>query len=530
MKLKKYIITALALTLSFTACKKDEFSDENKKQIPGIEVVNGYLKFSSQQIFDDYIESIKSAISEPDVSTRSGAGGIQSIPNFASLREYKISKIMTRSFQEDDQLDFDPTLMLKAEKLLPDPVLEYVMDTTFRIQVGEYVYQITELGTFQVKAANIAKLDAVIAQFELNPADAQLLYEHIYSLDEEVCFMDSFGALSVQSGTNHQTLTFVTNADYSIDGGGIGGGGSGGGTSGGGSTSGGPPPTTMNTAQNTQYFGLQSYNTNTSGLWQWLFGMDNHRNNNFDSYHRAQAEIFDVNYGFYTSTGFKIKFQRKKWFWFIPYWVTDNCSDIAVGIEELEGKLTLNPIPNNFFVRSYNAFTHTSQGLINQMFYMGMGCPQFLTDWANWGIDQMLNFIVGTNGNIDIWKINPYQYTTHLTKDAVYAGLNWLTNQAIFAPIHKRILPSDPKIAYLFYGQPGGSQTRSYVQGLKIYGSGSSRVIYFHRAAGFTISWGGQAGLAIGPYLPTKFELISAKMFGAVKWNGQWRGIRFIHT
>ncbi|MDR0296085.1 MAG: hypothetical protein LBH91_07925 [Prevotellaceae bacterium] len=209
---------------------------------------------------------------------------------------------MTRSFPEDDELDFDPTLMLKAERLLPDPVLEYVIDTTFRIQVGDYVYQITELGTFQIKAANIAKLDAVIAQFELNPEEAQLLYDQIYSLDEEVCFIDSFGTMSASAG--HQ------NEEWYLDPGE--GGGTGGGGTRGGSTGGGTPPTTMNQATNTQYFGLQTYTTNTDGLWQWLFGMDNYRENNFDSYHRAQAEIFQVNYGFYSSTGFKIKFQQKK--------------------------------------------------------------------------------------------------------------------------------------------------------------------------------------------------------------------------
>ncbi|MDR0296086.1 MAG: hypothetical protein LBH91_07930, partial [Prevotellaceae bacterium] len=206
--------------------------------------------------------------------------------------------------------------------------------------------------------------------------------------------------------------------------------------------------------------------------------------------------------------------------------MTTGCSDIAVGIEELEGQLTINAIPNNFFVQSYATFTNTFQGIMNQMFYMGMGSPKFLTDWANWGVDQMLNFIVGTNGNIDNWKINPYQYTTNLTKDAIYAGLNALTGWAIFNPIHKNIVPSDPKVAYLFYGQPGGTQTRSYVQGLRTYGPGSSKVIYFHQAGGFSISWGGTAGFAVGPFLPSEFNIVSAKMFGAVKWNGQWRGIR----
>lgn len=63
-----------------------------------------------------------------------------------------------------------------------------------------------------------------------------------------------------------------------------------------------------------------------------------------------------------------------------------------------------------------------------------------------------------------------------------------------------------------------------YWQGFRNYGS-RSKSIRFSRAGGFTIiptkSWNPK------PLQVESFSLESVSVFGAIKYNNQWRGVRF---
>ncbi len=510
--MKTSFSTALiAATVLLSSCRNDVLQENSGQQnviVSDIQVVDGHLKFISKQSLSNYIDIIKQQNESSENNRVIKSTSItHDIPNFTSLKDAIRSKKMIKSVSvsNEDELDFDPTLMLKSEQLLPDPVLEYVISPEFRIDVGDRKYKITEFGTFSVKDNNNINLDSIVSSFDTTNIQATLLYEDTYDIGNDVQFVDSYGLLSGEK-------SIVNNDCYLVEE----------------FTPTSPLIKSMNPTSNTQTYGLNSYKWE-SKTWvgkalSWLFGKDAYRENYHDSKHRTQAELFQVNYGFYASTGFKVKFQVRKKFLFISYWVQEYADDIVVGIEELDGKMNFNAIPGDFFNKAYSTFTSTLQGHTNNIIYTGLGSPTFLSDWSK----ELLNIICGIMPNVDWdkWKIDPYKYTKSLDKDLIYGQLNSLTGKYIYNPIKKQVLPKDPRVAYLFYGQ-NKQEAKSFISGIVSYGRSQSKTIYFSQSAGFTVSWGSSAGVSAGGYIPVQYTIENVKIFGAVKWNGIWRGVRF---
>lgn len=59
--------------------------------------------------------------------------------------------------------------------------------------------------------------------------------------------------------------------------------------------------------------------------------------------------------------------------------------------------------------------------------------------------------------------------------------------------------------------------------GVESYGSRKSKTVRFSQSAGATFIVGG----GIIGYIPEEFDLKDFSMFGAVKKDGEWRGVRF---
>jgi hypothetical protein len=169
---------------------------------------------------------------------------------------------------------------------------------------------------------------------------------------------------------------------------------------------------------------------------------------------------------------------------------------------------------------NYGTFTSAWQGQINNMVYSGMGKPTFLEDFVE---DEVQTYFVGIKDFtlFNKWNIDPWAWTNNLTHDQIYSALNSLTGKYIAKPIQKKIAVEDPKVAYIF-GKRG--ELEEHITGFKTYGAGSSKVIRFSQSAGITIN----LGHSVTGYIPEKFSINEAEVFGAVKYNGQWRGIRFV--
>lgn len=85
--MKKVTLLAMAFTtFAFTACQQEDLLAENDKAknevdttTDGIQVVDGYLSFASNDLFQSYLASLKNEQSGSAISTR---GTQQSIKGF----------------------------------------------------------------------------------------------------------------------------------------------------------------------------------------------------------------------------------------------------------------------------------------------------------------------------------------------------------------------------------------------------------------------------------------------------------------
>ncbi len=160
-------------------------------------------------------------------------------------------------------------------------------------------------------------------------------------------------------------------------------------------------------------------------------------------------------------------------------------------------------------------------GQINNMVYGGMGKPTLVEDWLKTNVADV--YFPGLK-SFDVFgkfQVNPWAWTNNLTKDCIFSALKAVEGPVVVGPIRKNVTAADPKMALHFNGN--GSTVQSYVTGIQSYGARESKTVRFSQAGGFSISVG---GAPVG-YLPETFTIENTRIFGAVKFNGVWKGIRF---
>lgn len=432
--------------------------------------------------------------------------------NFTSITQLitieqnlSINKIRNKSVSEDDdvieEMTQDEYNVMIAKNLLQDPILYNVMDTTLRIGVGGYVYKITNEGTFFAPYSKQEELMERIKNFdEVKSSLAMENNTHIYDLGEGVKFVYSFANSPLSDIKAHDASSEKSNSNSIL----------------------------AKEAPYSEYvsrFGLTSEKWGTEWyylpLWQWLFGKDETRNRYFNDNIRISVELFNVNYVFYTSAGIKVKFQKKKRFLFIPYWVNTPVEKMAVGFEKFNALMTYNAPPSNINPlndKAYSAFASTINGLAGKVIYRGCHNIDFIEDW----VGNIMSFVP----SIEV-QGNTYPTQEQLQKlyntpaEMVYAELKKLTGKYVFNPIKKEIKPDDPRIAYIEWGS-AGIPIKTYVRGVQEYSGVESKTIRFNQSAGIYFLNG-----AIDGYLPSTFAIKDIDFFAAAKYNGVWEGVRF---
>lgn len=86
-------------------------------------------------------------------------------------------------------------------------------------------------------------------------------------------------------------------------------------------------------------------------------------------------------------------------------------------------------------------------------------------------------------------------------------------------------MPKDPRIAYYVWGKDEFTfdKSRPYIMGVCEYGPQKDKTVRFNQSFGINFIGG-----LITPFLPDQFSIENIDCFGAVKYNGQWKGIRFV--
>lgn len=501
----KNLICLFVLCLFFYACTDDSNLNEGqvkeqKQEISDISVSDqGFVCFKTRKVFDDYFSKLR----EDKNVTR--ASSSQRIAGFHSLRDMK-EMCQTRSGDEDndEEGNEDEYRVSCCCELLPDSRMENFLDTTMVVAVADTLYKITNIGTFFTKGGSVVDMDKAFRSFKKE--NVVNVGTNCYQVDENVFVYDTFGKIS------GDTVAFdKLDETVSLDG-----------TRASSSVS-------FDEGENTSVYGLTTYKwrTNSWGFLTTFFGVlgtDCTKTNNFDKKHRVVCHLYKVDYKFVETCGFSVKMQRRKKFWFIPYWVSCSADNLVVGIEEFHSRTTLK---NDFnlsplYIEDKGHYVDQSFGYINNMIYAGCFSVPFLSDWLDKTIPYINTVYAGIKqyDNLNLFRKDPWAYTDKLQKKAIYSGLNRIEN-LIGKNIVKNHVSVKGAMALVFNGE---GTIDHYIYGINAY-DGNSKHITFSSSGGISVSMGG-GKTSVSPFNTEDFKLLGIKIFGAVNYDGKWKGIR----
>ena len=490
----------ISVTLFVSGCS-DDFNIKEELAGENIKKDSEYLKFASEDDFKSFLENINEDNTETSLRSSKNKAIIYKPIGFKSIaerkRETKTNQLRSDSEDEIEEMTEDEYNLMRAENLLLDPILTEVMDTTLRIGIAQNLYKITKYGTFISPISKESELNKTINNFETIFQNSSIIEsDSIVDITNGIKYINSFKYSSIinnevkDSGEMEISSTLRSSSNDYIS-----------------------------------KYGLASYKweskTWLAKVWSSLFGKDISKENKFTNTRRVQVNLFQINYGFYASSGVKVGMQKQKKFLFVKYWVSTNASKMVIGFDRLDGIMTFNQPPSHIDPLgsiAYNSFAGTFNGIPGALIYKGYHGIGFLKDWS----DKILSFVptitvFGTTYPTTEQKKKFYD--TPATQ--IYSQLKALTGKYIFNPIKREIVPEDPRIAYMLWGNTD-VEMKSYLQGVKEYTNVESKTIRFDQSFGFSYYNG-----FVTSFLPTQFKIKAVDMFGAVYDSNTWKGIRF---
>lgn len=402
---------------------------------------------------------------------------------------------------------------MKAEELMFDDLMMHAMDTTLRICVEGIIYKIADQGTFSTSSAvsdpseAIEAIEHAIATFDTT-AVADVAPGCSVQLTEDLVWTNTFG---VQAPDSFSIYDFEETSEEEENG----------------------NPSTAPYIDENKYhkeYNVKSYKWKSKSIFQkfcdFLRGKDVSRERKFTKNKKMVMKLFDVNYKFYQSAGLKVKMQKRKKFLGITYWKNTTAEKIVIGFNHMDGVMTYkNP---NYFSKitpsagaQWKTFQGSLNGISGKFIYGSFSKVKFIEDWVG---DEILGWMPEI-------KIGDKDYTNNFINkiydapaDKVYSFFKNFINRTVYSPIEHQIKPKDPMIAYLVWGcsEYEFNKQHPYITGEQEYGPKSCKSVIFDRSFGIMYD----NGLLI-PLTPTDFDIKKIDVYGAVKYNGKWLGIRF---
>lgn len=506
--MKKSFVSFALACIFLASCNKEEvISVEVPLECAEVECESGHLNFATTRAFEEHIAGIAWNVS--GYATKSSSR--LSIPaEFVSIADRKRNLALTKSSSSGEMSPEEYEIML-AESLLVDPVLTEVLDTDLTIGVEDRIYKITEYGTFSIEVSEAEQLPGVIRNFDKSRADFLENGESI-RLGGSAIFTNTFGeshspekesailSKALETKAARQSSVFVNDFHRG--------------------------------------YGTVDYEWKNRSLWQkfWdmIRGRKVFRENEFDDTHRVQVSLYDVNYLFYASAGLKCEMQSCRPCRVGKRWVPCNAEDIAIGFNKVYGRMKFNN-PRNYSEISptssgyWSKFTGRIDGVTSD-FIHGIMKLDVLRDWANEKI-----FVCIPSFDMAGKTFTNTEIGNRLFYAAEDKVLDFLKSQAgkhsvdLETGIRRRIQPEDPRAAYFVWGESTVvyNEEKPFVMGVRHFGSGSSKTATFDTSFGFSINISnGKADTPRG-FLPTEFDIDEIDAFGAVKYGGKWKGVRF---
>lgn len=500
-----------------TACSSEDCVDATdsgnteQNKVVGNEVSvsqDGYLVFPTSQSLKNFVEEISNGQQPTVLSQTTRSGGIKTFESVADLDE-RLARMETRTTNtnSEDLSDLEEMTeeefnLMKAENLLFDDVLTHMVDTTLRVCVEGRLYKITEKGTFSVDTTKSEKLELTIKDFNPNVSNSIKTGQSI-KLNNDVTFTKSFS----DNNISDSDFQFIEDSNLTTR-----------------ATSDVYTENAFHTPYNVDSYRWKNHSVAQKFL-DWLRGKDVSREKKFNKNKRIQVSVFDVNYAFYASAGIKVKMQKRKKFLGVPYWNLERAEKIILGFNGLDGIMkynnprsysSINPALN----KQWGTFTGTLNGIQSKFFYGMYSKLPFIKDWVDDIICMMPEIKYGDNN----WKDKVGNSLYNAPAKLVYQQLRSLENKYIYSPIKHQITPTDPKLAYLVWGNSATefNKEHPYIIGVKEYNNRKYKSVIFDRAFGFSILNGFVSG-----FLPSDFDIKKLDVFGAAYYDKKWRGVRF---
>lgn len=512
-------VSLFLLPLFMAACSTDKVEDIMPASCTqnNSSDLKHYITFKTEEAFEQFILD-NQASSKTRALTSVNNDEMVNIPvDFKPINE------MMAAYNDEDpeivdtEMSIDEFNVMKAEELILDSTLYCAMDTSLMVKVRDRIYKVTQYGTFS--ALSEAALKNAINNFNTDIVSST---ENgtVTNLGNNVEFINSFGKIKTLTDDDTPAIEddLIEGSDDVED------------TENSGNITRSASPSSL--PEFHKAYNCLSWKWKNNSVWQkiwdWARGKDVTKENYFDKTHRVQVELFGVNYGFYASSGIKVKMQKRKKFLFFKRWVSCGAQKTAVGFNKVYGTMEIeNPIGYGTLVPTANVKWAECTAALNGVTatFVSASFPNipFLKDWSK-TVYAFIPKVTMAGKTFPNYSLVNTMYDA--PANAVAGFLKSQTNKYIFTPTQKRIQERDPRLAYLMWGKNNiaYNKIRPLFMGVVEYDRNSKNV-YFDRSFGFSLFFNGSS-VTPGFFLPSKFDIKDIDAFGAAKYNGQWKGVR----
>lgn len=588
--MQKYLLLmSTAIVLSLFACSKESDLDSRADSSTMItsekQESQKYIRFESQADFDRYISTLRSggdALRAARSVRVSFPKGFKSIATLKAEQE-KLRGANLESFDHlvDTEMTEEEFALFRAEELLMDSTLSLALDPSLRLEIGEDLYAVTEVGTFIADKDKEDDLNMAIDEMrdfaltskainpivpissprwgdtKTHPKDLSLEYNNSEDINFEkpktplidgttrgyldgltpneeflfkngVRFVNTYGSIEENAtsdkdhlgsrGNNYSGNPNYDNGNQIIK------------------------ITEPSYVQQTVFPRFEDgYNTKefvydeSNGFNRFLgklFGHNIGRENYFDKRHRAQLYVYELNFQFVTVTGIKARLQyRRRFLGINTIWTPARSERLAFGINHLHAEITEAVFDERAIAKNITAIGTVNNlsaqinGVIGEFVTQAYKNVDFIEDWSDKISMMVPRFAVWKKTIHEPGDFQKLLYDA--PRNAIISMMHNTANRWIHTPLMKvasREQNTAPRAAMF----PNGSGKRQiYCMGVEEYNQIKTKTITFNFAGGFALGQSGDDGKPrIGPYLPRKVDYKSFDIFVSIFHKGQWKGVR----
>lgn len=548
----KTVLTTFILCTVVISCEKDVLDfTEAEKQInfnsQGYIVENGYLNFENDEAISNYLDYVGKVLENKNnagSALKSTTTDALSISGFASLAN-KMNQL--KSSQLKSSLVNDPTeefLIELTSQLIPDEVIYYVVDTSNQVKISGRMYQISPFGTFVYNQKDSLEYYELCNVFIDKYENYTSQVDSVTYTYGNITFIDSYGRIAnLKEGDLLEDMLFCEfDGNYTDEGSYSDQESELKSTSILKSSSDRIVPAFTNTYNLTTY--KAGAKTVVGKLINNFVGENNWREKRLDSKHRVKVKLYDVNYGFYKNQGFRVEYNElkdktitivtiKRWkvtkkkvtLW--SYWSSSkSVPEMVVGIDYFQGYTQYDlPIGEAYVENIPNAIVEKISDYSIKMSYDGLiKTPSLIA--KNWVTD--LNIFKG----VVVGYGDKIFDNNEISEKAFEAGMDFIrdeikgsTSKLIKKQINK--VSSTPIAVFTPDYKGGGYKEYMILKGVHTYFNESKVHIQIAQPS-FGFKFGSKEGgkWKLAAFTPNKFNIDEAYIFGSVKHNGKWQGIR----